>query len=164
MRRILGRMLAVGLLVLAGLAVAGVASAFWSVGGGGSGSGSSDTTQPVTLTPGVAADGLYPGGEANVTVAISNPNAETVRIESLSLDPTSGAGGFAVDAGHAGCLVDTFGFETQTNAGRGWTVPASDSSGNGSLVLTLPNAVSMDLGAANSCQGATITVYLTAGP
>jgi hypothetical protein len=35
-----------------------------------------------------------------------------VRSESLSLDPTSGADGLAVDGGHTGCLVDTFGFET----------------------------------------------------
>ena len=157
-------MLAVGVLVLSGLAVAGVASAFWSGGGGGNGSGSTGSTQPVTFTPGEVAAGLYPGGTADVAVDISNPNTEPVRIASLLLDPTSGADGFAVDAGHPDCLLDTFGFETQTNAGLGWTVPASDSSGNGSLILTLSDAVSMDLGAANGCQGATVTVYLTAGP
>lgn len=164
MRRLLGRMLAVGALVLASLAVVGVASAFWSGGGGGSGSGSSGTTQAVTLTPGVAAAGLYPGGTADVAVAISNPNKVPVRIASLALDATQGGGGFTVDAGHGGCLVDTFGYQTQTNAGRGWTVPPSDSSGDGSRALTLSDAVSMDRGAANGCQGAIVTVYLAAGP
>ena len=61
-----------------------------------------------------------------------------------------------MDGGHSGCGLAPLSFTTQTNGGAGWTVP-----GSGSLPVTLTDALSMGTGAANACQGATFTVYLT---
>jgi hypothetical protein len=156
--------------VLAGLGVtaalgllAVAASAYWSGSGSGSGSAGTGATVAVTLSPGVPAPGLYPGGVADVVLAVSNPNTSPVRIGSLVLDPAQGTGGFAVDAGHSGCLVAALSYTTQTNGGAGWTVPAKVGLVNGTLPITLSSALAMTTGAADACQGATATVYLTAG-
>ena len=134
------------------------ASAFWGGGGTGSGSAVTGTTQAVTLSPATATAQLYPGGQAAVEMSITNPNPGGVRVGSLVLEPTQGTGGFAVDGAHSGCVLSTLSFTTQTNAGAGWTVAGGGTS------VTLSNALSMTAGAANACQGASFTVYLTAGP
>jgi hypothetical protein len=156
--------LAVSIAVLAMVALGGSARAVWSASGGGTGSGSTATVTAVTLGPGTPVAGLYPGGRADVVLTISNPDAADVHVGSLSLDTVEGDGGYAVDAGHAGCAVSTFGFSTSTNGGAGWAVPARSGNTPGSLAVTLTGALSMDVDAANACQGATATVYLTAGP
>ena len=135
--------------------VAGAAFAFWASAGAGAAAAGTGSTAAVTLTPGVAAAQLYPGGQASVTLTVANPNAASVRIGSLALDTTQGTGGFSVDAGHSGCGLSVLAFATQTNAGAGWTVP-----GGGSLPLTLAGSLSMAASAANGCQGATFTIYL----
>jgi hypothetical protein len=43
-------------------------------------------------------------------------------------------------------------------------VPAKSGAVNGVLPITLTSALAMSLSAVNACQGATFTVYLTAGP
>lgn len=151
-------------LTVAALAVlvvvtAGVASAYWGGSGGGSGSGSTATTQAVTLTPAAPTAQLYPGGQAAVQLSISNPNPGSVRVGSLALDTTQGTGGFAVDGAHSACGVASLTFSTQTNGGAGWTVP-----GAGSLPITLSGSLSMAANAANACQGASFSVYLSVGP
>jgi hypothetical protein len=90
------------------------------------------------------------------TGGAANPNLFAVRLGSLSLDTAQGTGGFAV-AGAAGCTVAlaTLTFTTQT---AGWTV-----SGNGTLPITLTDALAMGTGATNACQGASFTVYQAAG-
>jgi hypothetical protein len=107
---------------------------------------------------------LFPGGVTNVVLTVSNPNPYSVRIGSLALDTGQGTGGFAVDAGHAGCAVSTLTFTTQTNGGAGWTVTGRLGAVDGTLSVNLPNALAMGSGAANACQGASYTVYLAAGP
>ena len=82
----------------------------------------------------------------------------------MALDTGRGTGGFSVDAGHAGCSVTVLSLTTQTNAGAGWTIPAKAGAINGTLPVTMTNALAMAVGAANSCQGATSTIYLMAGP
>jgi hypothetical protein len=160
-----GRTLVTSLL-LVGLAasLSGVADAYWRGSGGGSGSASTGTTVAVTLTPGTPAASLYPGGQADVVTTASNPNASPVHIGSLALDIGHGTGGYAVDAAHSGCAVATVTFTSQSNGGAGWTVPAKVGAVNGTLSITLTNALAMGVGAANTCQGATWTVYLAAGP
>ncbi len=152
-----------GLLVSALIAVlalttAGVASALWAQSGAGSGAGTTGTTQAVTLSPGTASNQLFPGGQSAVAVTVSNPNPGSVKVESLVLDTTQGTGGFAVDGGHTACGVASLSFTTQTNAGAGWTIPTTGSA------LSLANSLSMNANAANSCQGASFTVYLKVGP
>jgi hypothetical protein len=158
------RMLLASLLVILALPVGGAAFAYWGGSGSGAGSATTGTTLAVTLSPGTPAASLYPGGQADVVLTVSNPNAYPVRIGSLSLDAGQGTGGFAVDAGHSGCAVSTLSFTTQTNGGGGWTVPAKIGAVNGTLSVVLTNALAMGVGAANACQGEISTVYLVAGP
>ena len=145
---------AVSALVLLAVAIGGAASAFWK-GGTGTGSGRTGTTVAATLTPGSVSGDLFPGGSATVRTTASNPNAGTVRIESLVLDTTQGTAGFSVDAAHSGCPTSSFTFAAQNNAGTGWTLPA-----NGSLPISMPGALTMTQTAANACQGVVVTVFV----
>ena len=153
------------LLVIMSLsALAGIAAAVWSAVGSGSGSGGTGTTVAVTLSPAAPTATLYPGGQTNVVLTITNSNTAPVRIGSLSSDTARGTSGFSVDAGHTGCVLSTLAFTTQTNGTTGWTVPAKAGSVNGTLAVTLTNAIAMSLTALSACQGATFTVYLVAQP
>ena len=163
MRR-LGRGTTVALGVALAVAVGGAASAVWTAGGGGTGAADSGTLDPVTLSAGAPVTPLYPGGQTDVRLTVANPNAANVAIGSIALDASQGTGGFAVDAGHSGCTLSALAFTTQTNGGAGWTLPPRVGAVDGSLAVTLPNALSMSTDAANACQGATFTVYLVAGP
>ena len=138
------------------LLVAGVAAAYWSGAGGGSAAASTSSTSALTLSPATPTAQLYPGGQATVVLTVTNPNPASIKVGSLALATGQGTGGFAVDGGHSGCGLAALSFVTQTNGGAGWTVP-----GSGMLSVTLTNALSMATGAANACQGAALTVYLT---
>jgi hypothetical protein len=118
----------VSLLVVASLAVAGVASAYWRAGGTGTGNEGTATTVPITVSPGTPAANLYPGGTTNVVLTLTNPNFSTIRVGSLALDVTQGTGGYSVDAGHSGCAVATFTYITQST---GWIVPKKVGAVNG---------------------------------
>lgn len=141
------------------LPLGGLAYAYWGGTGSGAGSGTTGLTVAVDLSPGTPTASLYPGGQAAAKLSITNPNPGSVRVGSLSLDTTQGTSGFAVDGAHSTCGVASLTFTTQTNGGAGWTVP-----GAGSLPITLANSLSMNTNAANTCQGASFTVYLQAGP
>ncbi len=141
----------------------GIALAYWHASGSGTGSATTGVAEAVTVAPGTPARTLYPGGQADVALIVSNPNTTIVTIGSLSLDPTQGTGGFAVDAADSACDTSVLSFTTQTNAEAGWRVPAKSGAVNGALAVNLPNALAMTTGAANACQGARFTVYLTAG-
>jgi hypothetical protein len=162
--RMTGRLVLTSLVVVLALAGAGAANAFWRGSGTGAGSGTTGTTAPVTLSPGSPTATLYPGGLTDVVLTVTNPNLYSVRIGSLALDTGQGTGGFAVDASHAGCAVSTLSFTTQTNSGAGWTVPGKVGAVDGTLSVTLPNALAMGTAGANACQGASYTVYVAAGP
>ncbi len=157
------RVLLAFLLVVVAAAFAGTANAFWNTAGSGTSSAATGTTLAVTLSPGTPNASLYPGGQANVVLTVSNPNPSAVLIGSLALDASRGTGGFAVDAGHFGCNVASLSLSTQTNSGAGWTVPAKVGAVNGTLQITLTNALAMGVDAASVCQGASSTVYLAAG-
>jgi len=157
------RVLVASLLVLT-LGLAGAAYALWNEAGSGTGTAATGTTIDVTLSPGTPTAGLYPGGQSDVELSVSNPNEFTVHIGSLALDTAQGTGGFAVDAGHSGCNVAALSFSSQTNGGDGWTIPAKVGAVNGSLPIALTNALTLSTSAVNACQGASATVYLDAGP
>ncbi len=61
------------------------------------------------------------------------------------------------------CGTSTLAYTPQTGPGAGWSVPARAGAVDGTLAVTLSQAVSMGTTAASSCQGATFTVYLRAG-
>lgn len=143
--------------------VAVSAEAYWSGSGAGVAAGNAGAALSMTMTAGASTTQLAPGGTAGVALTISNPNLFSIRIIQLSLNTAAGTGGFAVDAGHAGCAVSTLSYTQQTNGGAGWTVPAKVGAVNGSLPVTLPTALTMSSAAANACQGAAFTVFLLAG-
>lgn len=140
----------------------GAAFAYWKAGGSGSGSGSTGSTTALSIAPGTASAGLYPGSTATVTVVVSNPNTAPVVITSLVSDTTQGTTGFSVDAGHSGCSVAALSYTTQSNGGAGWVVPRKVGVTNGSLTITLPAALSLSTAAANACQGASFTTFVRA--
>jgi hypothetical protein len=148
--------------VAAILLVGAGAWAYFSASGSGSGSGATGTTVPVTLTAGAAEAGLHPGGSADVQLSVTNSNTAQVRIASLVLDTARATSGYAVDAGHTGCSLSTLTFTSRSNGGLGWTVPARSSGVDGTVDITLAGALAMSADAANACQGAVFTVYLTA--
>ena len=156
-------LIAAALVVLI-LGTFGSAYGYWTATGTGSGSAATSTSMPVTLSAATPATALYPGGQSAVALVVTNPNPFVVRISQLAVDLTAGTGGFAVDAGHSGCSLSTLNFTTQTNGGSGWDIPARVGSVDGSLAVTLANALAMNSTAANACQGANFTVYLIAGP
>jgi hypothetical protein len=154
------------LIVLAGAFTAimgGSAQSYWTATGTGSGSGTTGTSAAVSISPGSPAATLHPGGRTDVAVVIANPNLVAVSIASLTLDTARGSSGFAVDATHAGCVLSTLSYTTQTNAGAGWSVPARGGGADGTLSITLGAALAMDVNAVDACQGAIFTIYLTAG-
>jgi hypothetical protein len=146
------------------VALGGAASAVWTSSGGGTGGADAGTLLPVVLSSGSPATPLFPGGQTAVALTVTNPNDANAKIGSIALDTSQGAGGFAVDSGHAGCVLSALSFTTQTNGGAGWTLPPRVGAVNGTLAITLANALSMANGAGNACQGAAFTVYLVAGP
>jgi hypothetical protein len=156
----------IGVLLLAGvatLAAFGVASGFWS--GSGSGSAIAQVGSPQDIGIGAPApvDQLYPGGSADVAVSVANPNPYPVRVGSLSLDSSTGSGGFEVDAAHGGCSLGGLHFAAQTNGGNGWQIPAKVGATEGTLAVVMPDALSMGPSADGACQGAAFTIHLRAG-
>lgn len=143
--------------------IGGSAFAYWSAEGTGTGNGSTKSHVAVTLSPGSAAADLRPGGLGDVVLQVSNPNSTVAEIGSLALDSTQGDGGFAVDAAHIGCALTVVEYTTQTNGGAGWVVPAASGGEDGTLSITLTDALEMSPGAANDCQDATLAVYLVSG-
>lgn len=135
------------------------ASAYWTERGVGSGDAGTRTPQAVTLTPGIAAAQLYPGGRTAVTLTVTNPGSGNVHLGSLTLDLGQGNAGFGVDSSHAGCSTSSLSFTPQTNGGAGWSLAAG-----GTASITLPASLSMSTDADNACQGARFSVYLTVAP
>lgn len=144
-------------------ALAGVAYSSWSAPGSGTGGAASGTTASVTLSPGRPTPGLYPGGSTDVALTVSNPNPAPVTVERLALDLSQGVGGFSVDAGHTDCGTAALSYRPQSNSGAGWSVPARVGGVDGVATVTLSGALEMSPDAASACQGATISVHLSAG-
>jgi hypothetical protein len=153
------RLLVAAVVVAVVVAVGGIAFAYWRGSGSGSRSVTTGTTVALGLGPATPTADLYPGGSTAVALTATNPNSSPIRIGSLALDTSQGTGGFGVDGGHPACGVASLSFATQNNSGSGWTITA-----HGSLLITLANALAMTAEAAQTCQGAGFTVYLTAGP
>ena len=156
------RLVVTAILAVALVGGGAVAFASWRSTGTGTGTATAGTALPVTLSPGVPTGVLFPGGSASVALTVTNPNGFPVRLGSLALDSTRGTAGFVVDPTHSACSVSTLTFTAQAPAG-GWTIPAKVGTVGGSLSVELAGALSMGVGAASACQGASFTAYLVAG-
>lgn len=156
------RVVVTAILSVALVAVGAVAFASWRATGTGTGTATAGTALAVSLSPGVPTGALFPGGTTSVALTVTNPNGFPVRLGSFARDAARGTDGFAVDATHSACPVTTLSFTTQAPAG-GWTIPAKVGTTSGSLPVQLAGSLSMGIGAASACQGASFTVYLVAG-
>lgn len=142
----------------------------WIVGltGGSSGEGQSATVQNLTITAvasPAAVNQLFPGGNGDVVLTISNPNAYPVTLTGVNL-PTNltYAGGFttsALSTPQAGCTTVTSGvlwnFSTGSSGSAhtltsALTIGASGNANN-PLTVTLTNDASMTAAAPAACEG-----------
>lgn len=161
------RAVRIALPIIAALAIAGGAFAYFTSTGSGAGSSSAGSTQNVTISAATPTAALYPGGTGDLAATVGNPNSISVHLPLLSLDTSQGTNGFSVDPAHAtaGCSAAAaqLSFTSQNDGGAGWDVPPRVGATNGTLSLDLANAVSMGIGSASACQGATFTVFLKVG-
>lgn len=155
-----GKRTLVATVVAAGVLALPSAFGFWTAGGTGAGQGATNPGLAIEITPGTPSDTLHPGGTSSVAATLTNPNTYVAHIDALALDVAEGTGGYAVDAGHAGCDVSALSFTTQDNAAAGWDVPARAGGIDGELDVDLEDALALTVAATNLCQGATFTVYL----
>jgi hypothetical protein len=151
------------LTAIVAVVLAAGAIAYWTATGNGSATTALGSPEQLTLGPGTPGAQLAPGHDSNVAAIATNTNPYFVQIGSLMLDTGAGTGGFDIDAGHSGCDPSVLHFTPQNNGGAGWRVPPKLASTDGTLAFEISDALSMDLDAANACQGASITVHLIAG-
>jgi hypothetical protein len=143
---------------LATFLAASVVFAAWTVPGSGQGFSKARSAQPLTTNDSSASTSsqLYPGGQGDVKLEISNPNPFPVTVSRVEQDGP-------VDSDKAGC-TDVGGdptkqtgvsFTTQ-NPNSGNVVPA-----NGTLTMTFNNAASMSNQSVDACQGAVFSIPVT---
>jgi hypothetical protein len=142
------------IVIVVGLAMAGIAVAYFTSLGSGTGTGAVGSSSNVTLH-GTVTSAVYPGASSPVTFTVDNPSpgAELVNtIHLVSITP---------DAGHSSCsTVITGGNPDFTMA----DVLANQNfpSGNGQAVTATGTLNMRDTGVSqDACQGATLTLNLT---
>jgi hypothetical protein len=131
----------------------GVAFAFWTSSGSGTGTASSGTAQDVTLAGGtVNTNVLYPTGNGDVVVVITNPNPYAVSVDSLALPATAATA-------YTNSGLTTLNTTCNTNGtGVAWAYATKSLSGvivaghNGTTTLTLTSGAAMSNLSDNSCQ------------
>ncbi len=139
--------------VVAVLAAAGGAYAFWTGSGSGTGSATVGTSGTVTVVATIP-PGIAPGTSEPVSFTAANGTASPITVSGVQLT------GVTVDSGHAGCVTADFTMANvdETTAGIGHAIPAHATveplPTNGTLVYA-NTAVSQDL-----CKGATLTLTL----
>jgi hypothetical protein len=134
----------------------GVATAFWTTTGSGTGASAAGAALPVTFTQTTPnASALYPGGNADVLLIVSNPNPFPVSVDSLTL-PTTTATSFTTSAfstANLSCNASTGVTWAYTSKSlTGVIVAGKSGSSNGTLTLTLTNGAHMDNTSDTSCQ------------
>lgn len=143
--------------------VTGLVYAAWTTNGSGSGYAKAGTSSPLSTVDVSASTSatLYPGGNGDVLIKISNPNPYPVRVTDISLNGTNSD--IAADSTHAsaGCnntSPNATGVSFSDQTGLSIDIPAKSGGVNGSTQTTLNNAASMSNASANACQGATFTI------
>jgi hypothetical protein len=155
--RIKHKKLAVVIGVVASMAIAGAALAYWTSTGTGNGSATAGSagTYAVTVTLGA---GIHPGGNVAVSGTITNNTTSDLQVHTIAVDPAfSATNGVTFDAPHASCNDGWFHFSgtvtggTQTLTAGGGSTPYT-----GSLVMD-ESGNNQD-----ACQGAVITLHVQA--
>ena len=143
---------------LAMLVVGSVVFAAWLVPGTGSGYAKAKQAQPLTTDDlgATTVDQLFPGSTGDVRVKVNNPNPFPVTVTAVDADGAiSSDKTNCTDVGSDVLKKTGVTFTNQTLNSNN-VVPA-----NGSLTLTLNNAVSMTNQSVNACQGAVFTIPVT---
>jgi hypothetical protein len=137
--------------VIAVLAVAGVAVAFWTASGSGSGSGKVAESNGELALSGTISNELTPGSTSPVTFTASNSGSSSLQVGTI-------ASVVSIDAAHAtaGCKASDFTIEptveNQTIAAHASNV-ALGTDGSITMADTEENQ--------DACKGATVTLTLT---
>jgi len=148
------------------LLASSVAFAWWTASGTGNGYAKSETGPAAVYTNVVAPTAqLHPGGSADVELTIRNPNAYAVTVTDIadSVATTITSGNATCDNPDALATPAYLGNGVSWVSDRSgtWTVPAASGGTDGTLSVTLTNAVSMSNTADtanNACQAKTFTV------
>jgi hypothetical protein len=136
------------------LAVAGVAVAYFTSTGSGTATASVGSGSAVTIK-GTVSSNLYPGGSSPVSFTIDNPSSASQRVGTITL------ASIAVDAGHSTCS------KVITGGNPDFAMPAVVvnkvfATGNNQTVTQTGTLTMNDTGISqDACQGATLTLNLT---
>lgn len=140
------------------LVVGGMVFAAWLVPGTGTGYAKAKQAQALTTDDvgATSTDQLYPGATGDVKVKVNNPNPFPVTVTAVDANGAiSSDKANCTDVGADASKKTGVTFTNQTLS-SGNVVPA-----NGSLTLTLTNAVSMNNQSVNACQGAVFSIPVT---
>lgn len=141
---------------LAMFLLVGVVFAAWVVSGTGNGYSKAKQAQDLYTDTGVTTTAqLYPGADGDVEMTIRNPNPFPVQVTEVA-----GNGLIKSDKG-AACDASTGVTYTDQTLSANNVVPAASSGVDGSLSVTLTNAVHMGSGSDTTCQGAVFTIPVT---
>jgi hypothetical protein len=137
--------------VVAILAVAGVAVAYWTTSGSGSGSGTVASSNGSLVLHGSIAPGLTPGGSESVSYTADNSNTSSLQVGTVHAV-------VSIDEAHAtaGCKASDF---SVADTAEGQTIAASTSGvalAHGGTITMKDTAESQD-----GCKGAEISLALT---
>jgi hypothetical protein len=137
--------------VIAVLAVAGVAVAFWTASGSGSGSGAVASSNGELVLHGTITEALTPGGSSPVSYSADNTNSSSLQVGTVHAV-------VSIDEAHAtaGCKASDF---TISDVAENQTIPAKTSGvalSNGGTIEMANSSENQD-----ACKGATISLALT---
>lgn len=170
----------VALIVFAGAALAGggaYAASNWfvSLNAGSSGEGQSATIANLSISAAAsptAANLLYPGGNGDAVVTITNPNPFPVTVTAVQLPSnTTYANGYSdslLSTLATGCTSSTpsdvvWNYSTSTGGSSHTLTSPLTVAANGSLTVTLVNDASMGLSAPAACAGTYFSMPPLAG-
>jgi hypothetical protein len=137
--------------VVAVLAVAGVAVAFWTASGSGSGSGSVASSNGSLVLHGTITNALTPGGSSPVSYSADNTNSSSLQVGTVHAV-------VSIDEAHAeaGCKASDFSI---SDVVENQTIPANTSGvalSNGGTISMTDSEENQD-----ACKGASISLTLT---
>lgn len=154
MKKFLTGKKAMALGVVAALAVAVGAYAYWTANGTGSGTASVGTDSGVTIENVSISGNLYPGHDLAVSGDVLNNSAQTpAQVDKVVADTsTSNPTGVSVDSAHSGCNTSDFTFGDVTVDTE---IPESSNEPFSGTLAMADTGSNQD-----ACKGATLTLHL----
>lgn len=125
------------------------ASAYWTNSGSAAVTGTVGTMSSATVAVTAEATALYPGGAADLTLSVTNPNAYSVVLSAVAVNPSPG-----LSSSDNGCDASTY-----LSIVPG-TLPSTAIAAGATRTYTLTDAAQLSVNAVQACQGATFTIPL----